>query len=79
MSKYLQSTDSDWYKRRLAGVVFLVLTAFLVLIARVFYLQVIEGSELRRLSENNCIRLQNIDPSRGLIFDRNGKLLVDNR
>jgi penicillin-binding protein 2 len=40
---------------------------------------VIEGSELRRLSENNCIRLQNIDPSRGLIFDRNGKLLVDNR
>ena len=79
LSKYLQSTDSDWYKRRLTGVVFLVLTAFLVLIARVFYLQVIEGNELRRLSENNCIRLQNIDPSRGLIFDRNGKLLVDNR
>ncbi|MBU4389576.1 MAG: penicillin-binding protein 2 [Proteobacteria bacterium] len=79
MSKYLQSTDSDWYKKRLTGVVFLVLTAFLVLIARLFYLQVIEGNELRRLSENNCIRLQNIDPSRGLIFDRNGKLLVDNR
>jgi penicillin-binding protein 2 len=79
LGKYLQSTDSDWYKKRLIGVVFLVVTAFLVLIARLFYLQVIEGNELRRLSENNCIRLQNIDPSRGLIFDRNGKLLVDNR
>jgi len=77
--KYLQSADSDWYKRRLAGVVFLVFAAFLVLIARLFYLQVIEGNEFRRLSENNCIRLQDIDPSRGLIFDRNGKLLVDNR
>ena len=79
MSKYLQSADSDWYKRRLTKVVFLVFVAFLVLFARLFYLQIIEGPELRRLSENNCIRLQNIEPSRGLIFDRNGKLLVDNR
>ena len=79
MSKYLQSADSDWYKKRLTGVVFLVLAAFLILIVRLFYLQVIEGNKFRRLSENNCIRLQNIDPSRGLIFDRNGNLLVDNR
>jgi len=52
---------------------------FAVLFGRLFYLTVIEGTELRRLSENNCIRLQRIDAPRGLIFDRNGKLLVDNR
>jgi penicillin-binding protein 2 len=40
---------------------------------------VIEGQELRRLSENNCIRLQSTDAFRGMIFDRNGILLVDNR
>jgi penicillin-binding protein 2 len=40
---------------------------------------VIEGEEFRRLSENNCIRLQSIDPTRGLIYDRNRVLLVDNR
>jgi penicillin-binding protein 2 len=40
---------------------------------------VIEGEEFRRLSENNCIRLQSIDPPRGLIYDRNRVLLVDNR
>lgn len=79
MTKYLQNADSDWYKKRLTGVVFLVFAFFLVLIVRLFYLQVIEGNEFRRLSENNCIRLQDIDPSRGLIFDHNGKLLVDNR
>jgi len=56
-----------------------VAAAFFVLFFRLFHLQVIQGEELRRLSENNCIRLQRIDPSRGLIFDRNGKTMVDNR
>ncbi|MDI6686821.1 MAG: penicillin-binding protein 2 [Desulfobacterales bacterium] len=56
-----------------------VIAVFVMLICRLFYLQIIEGEELRRLSENNCIRLQSIDPPRGLIYDRNGILLVDNR
>ena len=79
MAEYLKSADSDWYRLRLTGAILCVTTAFVVLFLRLFYLQVIDGEELRRLSENNCIRLQNIDPPRGLIFDRNGKLLVDNR
>ena len=56
-----------------------VMAAFLILLVRLFYLQVIEGEEYGRLSENNCIRLQSIDPPRGLIYDRQGRLLVDNR
>jgi len=79
MAEYLKSADSDWYRLRLTGAILCVMAAFVVLFLRLFYLQVIDGEELRRLSENNCIRLQNIDPPRGLIFDRNGKLLVDNR
>ena len=79
MAEYLKSADSDWYRLRLTGAILCVTAAFVVLFLRLFYLQVIDGEELRRLSENNCIRLQNIDPPRGLIFDRNGKLLVDNR
>lgn len=79
MRKYLNTTDSDWYKQRLTGVIFCAIAAFLILISRLFYLQVIEREEYGRLSQNNCIRLQTIDPQRGLIFDRNGNLLVDNR
>ena len=79
MSKYLKNVDSEWYKQRLAGVMFCIMIAFVVLFARLFYLQVIEGDAFRRLSESNSIRLQNIDSPRGLIFDRKGKLLVDNR
>lgn len=79
MGKYLDTADSDWYKQRIGGVMLCVVSVFIVLLGRLFYLQVIEGEELRRLSENNCVRLQSIDAPRGLIFDRNEKMLVDNR
>ena len=79
MGEYLKKADSDWFRQRLTGVILCVVAVFVVLIARLFYLQVIEGEEFRRLSENNCIRLQSIEPPRGLIYDRNGILVVDNR
>ncbi len=79
MGKYLKTADTDWYKQRLIRVMLCVSGAFFILLIRLFYLQVIQGQELRRLSENNCIRLQSTDASRGMIFDRNGILLVDNR
>jgi len=79
LKKYLNTPDSDWYKQRLTGAIFILITVFSLLMARLFFLQVIEGQEFRRLSENNCIRLQHIDPFRGLIFDRNSEIMVDNR
>jgi penicillin-binding protein 2 len=79
MDRYLKTADSDWYKQRIAGVIACVLAAFVVLFIRLIYLQAIMGDEYRRLSLNNSIRLQNIDPPRGRIYDRNGDLLVDNR
>jgi len=79
LRKYLSSADSDWFRRRLNTAAYIVIAVFVVLLTRLFFLQVIEGQEFRRLSENNCVRLQSIDAPRGLIFDRNGKLLVDNR
>ncbi len=79
MNPYLKTLDTEWFKKRLTVTMLWVVAAFLVLCSRLFYLQVVEGREYYRLSENNCIRLQGIDAPRGLIHDRNGKLLVDNR
>ena len=79
MRKYLKTADSDWFNQRLTGVMYCVVVAFAILVVRLFYLQIIEGHEYRRLSENNSIRLQSVDAPRGLILDRNGRLLVDNR
>jgi len=79
LTKTKKTADSNWFKIRLTGAMFCVMAAFAVLIGRLFYLQVIEREEYSRLAENNCIRLQSIDPPRGMIFDRNGLLLVENR
>lgn len=79
MRTYLTSVDSEWFNQRLVGVFVIVLAAFALLGVRLLYLQVIQGKELRRLSEINSIRLQDIDAPRGLIFDSSGHTLVDNR
>jgi penicillin-binding protein 2 len=79
MDRYLKTADADWYKQRITGVIVCVLAAFVVLFIRLIYLQVVMGDEFRRLSLNNSIRLQNIDPPRGRMYDRKGDLLVDNR
>ncbi len=79
MTTYYKNIDLELYKQRLVIVVFLVIAAFVLLLTRLFFLQVVEGATYRRLSKNNCIRLQSVQPNRGLIFDRHGKRLVDNR
>jgi len=56
--------------------IFLVLALFA---ARLWQLQIVEGEHLRLLSENNRIRLKRTPPLRGVIYDRHGRMLVDNR
>ena len=59
-------------------VVFVGLAFFLIFV-RLWSLQVIKGSELRRLSENNCIRLRENPADRGMLLDRKGRILAHNR
>jgi penicillin-binding protein 2 len=60
-------------------VVYVVVAVFVVLLLRLWFLQLIKGETYRNLSENNRIRLEDIAPTRGIIYDRNGRILVDNR
>jgi penicillin-binding protein 2 len=65
-------------KRAVVGaVVVLLLTS--VLVARMYYLQVVQFEHHTTLAENNRIHVQPIPPSRGLIYDRNGVIVADNR
>jgi len=52
---------------------------FVVLVTRLVYLQVISVDELAKDSNKNAIKNITDTPARGLMFDRNGKLVVDNR
>ena len=56
----------------------LLVLLMLFLVARFFYLQVVEHDTYVTLSDNNRIQVQPLPPMRGLIYDRNGELLADN-
>ncbi|MEZ0392650.1 MAG: penicillin-binding protein 2 [Pseudobdellovibrionaceae bacterium] len=51
---------------------------FAIFIVRLWYLQVIQGDELREFSEKNRIKQIKISSPRGLMLDRDGKILVEN-
>jgi penicillin-binding protein 2 len=56
-----------------------LLAAVLVLIATAYWkVQVVDGDYYRGLAENNRLRRVPIKAPRGLIYDREGRLLVDN-
>ena len=69
--------NDQFYKRRyvISGIAVVVV---LVYIIRLFYLQVIDQST-KNQADNNALVKQTIYPSRGLIYDRNGELLVFNQ
>src|SRR6185295_15998319 len=46
---------------------------------RLWYLQVDRGEEMRSMSENNRIRLVRLPAARGVVYDRHGEILIDNR
>ncbi len=71
--------DARLIRRRVlvgAAVIFMLIG---VLVARLYYLQVVQFDYHSTLSENNRVHVQPIPPTRGLIFDRNGVIVADNR
>ena len=56
-----------------------VLAMMAALVMRLYHLQVVEHEHYELLSDKNRMQLQSIAPTRGLIFDRNGVLLAENR
>jgi len=52
---------------------------FLLLVSRLWQLQILEASNFSRLSEENAARTIPIIAPRGIIYDRYGKVLVSNR
>jgi penicillin-binding protein 2 len=63
---------------RVAVLGFLALTVFAVLFLRLWALQVLSGDKYLTKANNNRVRTLPIDAQRGLILDRNGRVLVKN-
>jgi len=41
MNRYIKSVDTDWYKQRVIAMMMFVLVAFVALVVRLVYLQVV--------------------------------------
>ena len=70
---------NDPFRRRTLALIVFTITGFLLILGQLWYLQVLEGDRLRTLSEKNRIRVRPAVAPRGILFDRNGLALVDNR
>jgi penicillin-binding protein 2 len=57
---------------------FVVAGVFIIILLRLWQLQVLEGDKYRQLSENNRLRILSTPAPRGIIYDRNGIPLVKN-
>ncbi len=60
-------------------IVALVVVFVLIVVGRLYYLQVIKGEFYRFFSNENSIKEIKIAAARGMVFDRRGQLLVENR
>ena len=69
--------NDHYYKRKyvIGGIAVLVV---LIYVIRLFSLQIIDQSTQQKAETNAQLR-QTVYPSRGLIYDRNGELLVANQ
>ena len=70
--------ESNLYARRAVIAFFGVLVLTCILIANAYNLQVVHFEDYQTRSNGNRIKLLPVPPTRGLIYDRNGKVLAEN-
>jgi penicillin-binding protein 2 len=64
---------------RLRKAVLCVGIGCLILLLRLWYLQILEGDRYFTLSTNNRLRVRIVEAPRGFILDRRGEVMVENR
>jgi penicillin-binding protein 2 len=71
--------ESRIYSARTLAAMLVVFAALGLILARYYSLQITEYETYHTQSDRNRVQLQPLPPKRGLIYDRNGVLLADNR
>ena len=66
-------------ERRITAGLVAVVAVWLLLLARLFHLQVVEGDRYRVSAQGNSVRTHRMITTRGIIRDRNGEILTDSR
>src|SRR3990167_5690571 len=76
----LRNVEADLarFRTRVLAISLVVVLCFMLLLARLVYLQVWRHEDLRAQAESNRTSIVPIVPNRGLILDRNGIVLASN-
>jgi len=73
-----QRQENTIFRGRLVVVILVVCLFFILVVARVYYLQIVRYDDFLGLAADNHIRLRSITPERGLIYDSQGRLVASN-
>jgi len=73
------SYEASIFKFRAIVAAIICLLMLVGLLTRLSWLQIVDYAHFANLSEHNRIRLMELPPTRGLIYDRNGVILAENK
>lgn len=71
--------EQDMFAGRAIALFVVVVLMFGVLVARLVTLQIVEHETYQSRADDNRTKIQTLAPSRGMIYDRNGRILADNK
>jgi len=79
MSLFAQRSDTSEFRKRFRWIAIFMALTFMAIVIRLFQLQLIEGDENHAIALSNIVRRTPLATTRGVIRDRNGKVLARNR
>ena len=79
VKKRRQAEDDSFVGMRIGVLLLISLALFGVLSFRLWYLQILAGDEYVAYAQDNRLREVTVEAPRGVIYDRNGQILVENR
>src|SRR5512133_197414 len=71
--------DDSFVGMRIGVLLIVTFVLFGVIAFRLWYMQVLSGDAYVKVAKDNRIREVRVEAPRGVIYDRNGKILVENR
>jgi penicillin-binding protein 2 len=71
--------DTTHESRKYKWCKWILIFTIIILTIRLWDLQIMKGSDMRKLSEQNRIRIKKVVAPRGMIYDRAGRVMADTR
>lgn len=72
------SAESRIFNKRLIAAFIIISVLTSTLVARLVYLQIVGHQHYAKMAKENSVKIVPLVPTRGIIYDRNGKILADN-